>query len=89
MNHCNLEQHRSNAMLSIVDGRAKSQSSGLEIERKVTLFHSNMKPLQTLAGQALHLTAEQFQHRHKTAITTEFISNSRNKQKSIEHHLRV
>jgi len=48
-----------------------------------------MKPLQTLAGQELHLTAERFPHRHRTAIITGFISISRNKQKSIEHQQRV
>ena len=48
-----------------------------------------MKPLQTLAWQELHLTAEQFPHRHRTAITIDFISISRNKQKSIEHQQRI
>ncbi|CAI8601285.1 unnamed protein product [Vicia faba] len=53
----------------IADNTANNNNS-TEIERKVTLFHSNMKPLQTLAGQALRLTAEQFPHRHRNAITT-------------------
>lgn len=45
------------------------------MERKIALFHSNMKPLQTLAGQALHSTAEQHPHHHRTAIIVDFRLN--------------
>ena len=31
-------------------------------------FHFNIKPLRTLAKPGLHLTDEQYQHHHKTAV---------------------
>lgn len=55
------------------------------MEWYIALIHSNMKPPQILVEQAFYLTAERFPHRHRSAITADFIYQSQETSKRLSN----